>query len=159
VNTEAMREPIETLLVEDNPGDVELAKAGLRRSHLVHHVTIARNGLEALAVLRGEEPFGDAPRPSLILLDLNLPKKNGMDVLAEVKRDPSLKQIRVVVFTSSQAEEDIAQARALEADEYVTKPVELDLYFAALASIGQRHARLIHGGGESVDSGIGFPAG
>ena len=141
------REPIETLLVEDNPGDIELAKAAFNRSPIRHHVSVARNGLEALALLRREDRFADRPLPSLILLDLNLSKKNGMDVLAEVKQDPSLKQIRVVVFTSSQTEDDIAKAQKLDADEFVTKPIEINRYFAVVKSIGERHTKSVQAGG------------
>ncbi len=145
MNASITSEPIETLLVEDNPGDVELANVALKRSRIAHRVTLARNGLEALAVLHRQPPFGDARRPSLVLLDLNLPRKNGTEVLAEIKADPSLREIRVVVFTSSKAEDDVALAVALGADEYVTKPVELNCYFGALEAIGERHAQSLLG--------------
>jgi chemotaxis family two-component system response regulator Rcp1 len=138
-------ESIDTMLIEDNPGDVELAKIALKRSDFVHRLSIARDGVDALAMLRRETPFGDATRPTLVLLDLNLPKKNGLFVLAAIKADPSLKQIRVVVFTSSQATGDIEQARALGADEFVAKPIDLVQYFAAMNSIGERHAESIGG--------------
>ena len=143
MKTQISYESIETLLVEDNLGDAELATIALKRSQFVHHLSVARNGIEALAMLRSQAPFGNAPLPTLILLDLNLPKKHGLDVLADIKADPLLRQIRVVVFTSSSSDEDITIAHELGADEYVAKPLDLGEYFAAVNSIGQRHLEAI----------------
>jgi chemotaxis family two-component system response regulator Rcp1 len=119
---------LEILLVEDNPGDVDLTKASLRRSKLSNRLTVATDGEEALAILGREGQYAQFPQPDLILLDLNLPKKSGVEVLAEIKRDPTLRRIPVVIMTSSKAEEDIVRTYDLHANCYVTKPVDLDQF-------------------------------
>jgi CheY-like chemotaxis protein len=119
-----MAEPIEILLVEDSPGDVRLTQEALKEAKLANNLRIARDGIEAMAYLRGEGDVGECPRPDLILLDLNLPRKDGREVLAEIKDDPRLRRIPVVVLTTSQADEDILRAYDLHANCYITKPVD-----------------------------------
>jgi two-component system, chemotaxis family, response regulator Rcp1 len=128
-------EPIEVLLVEDNPGDVRLTREALRDGKVHNNLSVAPDGVEALAFLRRQGRYADAPRPDVILLDLNLPKKDGREVLEEIKADPSLARIPVVILTSSEAERDIAQAYALHANCYVTKPVDLDQFITVVKSI------------------------
>ena len=128
-------EPINILLVEDNPGDVRLTIEALREGKVHNHLSVARDGVEALAFLRQEAPFADAPRPDVILLDLNLPKKDGREVLAEIKADEQLRRIPVVVLTTSKAEEDILRSYALHANCYVTKPVDLEQFITVVRSI------------------------
>jgi len=116
--------PIKVLIVEDNPGDVELAKEALRETSLTLDLHVAEDGEEALDILRNEGP--EAPRTDLVLLDLNMPKKSGHEVLEEMKKDPDLRLIPVVVFTSSSAREDIEAAYDRYANCYITKPGDLD---------------------------------
>ncbi|MCK6500499.1 MAG: response regulator, partial [Nitrospira sp.] len=127
--------PIEILLVEDNPGDVRLTQEALREAKVINNLTIAKDGMEALAYLRRQGPYAHAPRPHLILLDLNLPKRDGREVLAEIKADESLKRIPVVVLTTSQDEQDILKSYNLHANCYVTKPVDLDQFIRVVRSI------------------------
>ena len=115
----------EILLVEDNPGDVRLIQEALNSSEFSSNLTVAVDGEEAMAVLRMEGEHADAPSPDLVLLDLNLPKKPGQEVLAEIKEDPQLKRIPVVVLTSSQAETDVLSSYNLQANSYVNKPVDV----------------------------------
>jgi len=132
-----MTDPIEILLVEDNPGDVELTREALHEGKIHMHLSVVSDGVEALAFLRREGKYGGAPRPDLILLDLNLPKKDGRAVLGDVKQDPALRHIPVVILTSSQAEQDIVRAYDLHANCYVTKPVDLDQFVTIVRSIEQ----------------------
>jgi CheY-like chemotaxis protein len=132
-----MTDPIQILLVEDNPGDVELTREALLDSKLHMQLSVASDGVQALAFLARTGPYADAPRPDLILLDLNLPKKDGRAVLSEIKRDPRLRAIPVVVLTSSKAEEDIARAYDLHANCFVTKPVDFDQFTTIVRSIEQ----------------------
>ena len=127
--------PIDILLVEDNPGDVRLTVEALKEGKVLNTLSVARDGVEALAFLRKAGKHGEAPRPDLILLDLNLPKKDGREVLAEIKADESLKRIPVVVLTTSQAEQDIIRSYSLYANCYITKPVDLDQFITVLQSI------------------------
>jgi chemotaxis family two-component system response regulator Rcp1 len=127
--------PIEILLVEDNPGDVRLTQEALREGKLSNNLQVARDGVEALQFLRREDPHTDAVRPDLILLDLNLPKKDGREVLAEIKQDPELRRIPVVILTTSQAEQDIIQSYDLYANCYIAKPVDLDSFIRVVKSI------------------------
>jgi CheY-like chemotaxis protein len=127
--------PIEILLVEDNPGDARLAMEGFREGKLVNNLSVAKDGVEALDFLHRRESFEDAPRPDLILLDLNLPKKDGREVLSEIKQAPDLRRIPVVVMTTSEAQEDIARSYDLQVNCYVTKPLDLDLFLEAIHSI------------------------
>jgi len=126
---------IEVLLVEDNPGDVRLTREALRDSKVRNRITVAHDGEEALQMLRREGAHANVPRPDLILLDLNLPRVNGRELLAEIKKDASLRRIPVVVLTSSRAEEDIARSYELHANAFVTKPVDLDQFLKAVRSI------------------------
>ena len=132
---EAPSNPIEILLVEDNPGDVELTREALHDSKVHMRLSVVPDGVEALAFLRREGRYADAVRPDLILLDLNLPRKGGREVLEEVKNDPSLRHIPVVILTSSQAEQDIARAYDLHANCYISKPVDLDQFITVVRSI------------------------
>lgn len=118
--------PVEILLVEDSAADVELTRQGLLEGKIANALHVARDGVEAMAFLRREPPFDDAPRPDLILLDLNLPKKDGREVLAEIKADEKLRNIPVVVLTTSQSEEDVLRVYNLCANAYMTKPVDFD---------------------------------
>jgi CheY-like chemotaxis protein len=127
--------PIEILLVEDNPGDVRLTKEALRDGKVRNNLNVAKDGVEALEFLRREGRHANAPRPDLILLDLNLPRMSGREVLAEIKQDPELSTIPVVVLTTSQAEQDIVKAYELNANCYVTKPVDLDQFITVVKSI------------------------
>jgi chemotaxis family two-component system response regulator Rcp1 len=127
--------PIELLLVEDNPGDVRLTQEALREGKVRNHLNVAVDGIEALAFLRREGQYANAPQPDLILLDLNLPKKSGREVLAEIKDDPDLRRIPVVILTVSKAEEDVLKSYNLHANCYVTKPVDLDQFLEVVKSI------------------------
>ncbi len=126
---------IEILLVEDNPGDVRLTREALKDGKIVNNLHVAEDGVEALAFLRREGKYRDAVRPELILLDLNLPKKDGREVLAEIKADEDLRRIPVVILTSSAAEQDIVKSYNLHANCYVTKPVDLDQFINVVKSI------------------------
>jgi two-component system, chemotaxis family, response regulator Rcp1 len=127
--------PVEVLLVEDNPGDVRLTREALREGKVQNNLNVTPDGVEALAYLRRQGPYADAPRPDLILLDLNLPRKDGREVLEELKDDPALSNIPVVVLTSSQAEQDILRAYQLRANCYITKPVDLEQFIHVVQSI------------------------
>lgn len=128
-------EPIQILMVEDNEGDVVLTTQALKAAKVGNNINVVQDGVEALAFLRREAPYADAPVPDLILLDLNLPRKDGREVLEEIKADPLLRRIPVVVLTSSKAEQDIAQAYDLHANCYVTKPVGIKTLMEVVKSI------------------------
>lgn len=127
--------PVEILLVEDNPGDVRLTREALKEGKVRNNLSVVTDGVEALAYLRREGKYAEAVRPDLILLDLNLPRRDGREVLAEIKADTRLRLIPVVILTSSQAEQDIARAYDLHANCYVTKPVDLDQFIKVVNSI------------------------
>jgi two-component system response regulator len=127
--------PIEILLVEDNSGDARLTVEILRDAKVHNHLRHVGDGVEALEFLRRTGKYQDVPRPDLILLDLNLPRKDGREVLAEIKTDENLKRIPVVVLTSSDAEEDILRAYNLSANCYVTKPVDFDQFLKVVKTI------------------------
>jgi CheY-like chemotaxis protein len=127
--------PIEILLVEDNPGDVRLTREVLRDGKVNNHLNVVQDGTEALAFLYRQGNYASAPRPDLILLDLNLPKKDGREVLVTIKGDNSLRRIPVVILTTSQAEEDILRAYNLHSNCYITKPVDLDQFIRIVKSI------------------------
>ncbi len=135
MNARSRDHGIEILLVEDNPGDVRLTKEALKEGKILNNLNVVTDGVEAVAFLRREGNYTSAPRPELILLDLNLPKKDGREVLAEIKKDPSLKLIPVVILTSSAAEQDIVKSYNLHANCYVTKPVDLDQFIEVVKSI------------------------
>ena len=126
---------IQVLLVEDNPGDVRLTKEALKEGKLLNQLTVVGDGVEALSFLRKQGIYADAPQPELILLDLNLPKKDGREVLAEIKADPDLRRIPVVVLTTSSSEEDILKIYDLHANCYITKPVDLEQFMGVVKSI------------------------
>lgn len=126
---------IEILLVEDSPSDTELTIEALAEAKVANHLSSVHDGVEALAFLRQENQYARAPRPDLILLDLNLPRKDGREVLAELKADPQLKTIPVVVLTSSSADEDVLRAYELQCNCYITKPVVFKDFLAVVRSI------------------------
>ncbi|MBN1310670.1 MAG: response regulator [Anaerolineae bacterium] len=127
--------PVEILLVEDNPGDVRLTQEALKEGKLYNTLRIVHDGIEALAYLRCEGAYADVARPDLILLDLNLPRKDGREVLAEIKGDDKLKRIPVVVLTTSEAERDILHTYDLHANCYITKPVDLEQFIRIFQQI------------------------
>jgi chemotaxis family two-component system response regulator Rcp1 len=127
--------PAEILLVEDNPGDVRLTQEALKEGKVLNNLHVVEDGVEAMAFLRQEGQYADVPRPDVILLDLNLPRKNGREVLAEVKADEDLRRIPVVILTVSQAEEDILKSYDLNGNCYVTKPLDLDQFIKVVKSI------------------------
>jgi chemotaxis family two-component system response regulator Rcp1 len=127
--------PAEILLVEDNPADVRLTREALNSDRLWNNLSVAKDGVEAMAYLRQEGKFAAAPRPDLILLDLNLPKKDGREVLAEIKADPNLMRIPVIVLTTSDAEDDILKTYGMHANCFVTKPVDLRQFMKVVKSI------------------------
>lgn len=135
METRLMGRPVEFLLAEDNPGDVRLTKEALRESKISNNLNVVPDGVEAMAFLHREGKYAGAPRPDVILLDLNLPKKDGREVLAEVKADPSLRLIPVVIITSSEAEQDVLKTYELYANCYVTKPVDLEQFIKVIQSI------------------------
>jgi two-component system, chemotaxis family, response regulator Rcp1 len=128
-------QPIEILLVEDNPGDVELAREALETGKVRNTLHVVSDGEAAMAFLRRTGKYAGVPRPELILLDLNLPRKDGREVLAEIKSDPDLKRIPVVVLTTSKAEEDILKSYNLHANCFVTKPIELNQFIKVVQAI------------------------
>ena len=127
--------PIEILLVEDNPGDVRLTVEGLKESKVRNNLHVARDGVEAMEFLHREGQHSSAVRPDLILLDLNLPRMDGREVLLEIKSDPKLKTIPVVVLTTSRAEHDVLRSYELQANCYITKPVDLEQFITVVKSI------------------------
>jgi CheY-like chemotaxis protein len=127
--------PVEILLVEDNPGDVDLTREALEIGKLSNTLHVVSDGEAAMAFLRREGQYAKAPRPDLVLLDLNLPRKNGREVLAEIKSDANLKRIPVVILTTSKAEEDILKTYNLHANCYVTKPMDLDQFIKVVKAI------------------------
>jgi CheY-like chemotaxis protein len=127
--------PIEILLVEDNPGDARLTREALRDARVRNNLHVVSDGVEALAFLRRQGKHASAPLPDLILLDLNLPKKDGREVLGEIKNHDEFKHIPVVILTTSQAERDIVESYRLRANAYVTKPVDLEQFLKVVQSI------------------------
>ena len=127
---------IEVLLVEDSPGDVRLTQEAFFAANRAVRLNVARDGVEAMAFLLRKDPYADAPRPDLILLDLNLPKMDGREVLALIKEDDSLKLIPTVILTTSDAEADIVKSYQLQANCYLSKPVELEAFEGLVRSIG-----------------------
>lgn len=127
--------PIEILLVEDNPDDAALTMDTLKSGKIRNNVNLVEDGVDAMCYLRREAPYAEARRPDLVLLDLQLPRKNGREVLAEMKEDANLKRIPVVIMTTSSAEQDIFESYNLHANCYITKPVELDDFINAVRKI------------------------
>ena len=130
-----MVRPIEVLLVEDDPGDVLMTREAFEDHKVGNRMHVVSDGVEALRFLRREDPHAQAPRPNLILLDLNLPGKDGREVLSEIKQDPALAHIPVVVLTTSEAEEDILRSYQLHANAYVPKPVDFDRFIDVVRQI------------------------
>jgi len=127
--------PIEILLVEDNPGDVRLTQEALKDAKVLNKLHVVNDGIDAMAFLRQRGKYLNTVRPDLVLLDLNLPRKDGREVLAEIKVDPDLKRIPVVILTMSKAEEDIIKTYELHANCYITKPVDLGRFLEVVKSI------------------------
>ncbi len=127
--------PIEILLVEDNPGDARLTREALKDCRVLNHLWTVEDGEQAMAFLRREGEHADRPRPDLILLDLNMPRKDGREVLAEIKADESLKRIPVVILTTSQAEVDVLTTYNMHANAYVTKPVDFNQFIKVIQQI------------------------
>lgn len=125
----------EILLVEDNPGDVRLTLEASKENKMFNNISIVNDGVKALAFLRREGDYSNAPRPDIILLDLNLPKKDGREVLAEIKADDNLKNIPTIILTTSQSDEDILKAYGLNANCYITKPVDFEQFIRVVKSI------------------------
>lgn len=135
MNSRSVVKPIEILLVEDNPGDVRLTQEVLREGKIRNHLNVVEDGEKAIAFLNRAAPYHQAPHPNLILLDLNLPRRNGLEVLKIIKTDAALKHIPVVVFTTSQAEEDIMNAYNHYANCYITKPIDLEQFIKSVRYI------------------------
>ncbi|HEY8546824.1 MAG TPA: response regulator [Acidimicrobiales bacterium] len=135
--------PIEILLVEDDPGDTLITTEALQRSRVTNNLNCVANGEEALAYLRRDGEYATAVRPDLVLLDLNLPRRDGREVLAEVKSDEGLRRIPVVVLTTSQAEEDVLRSYDLHANAYVTKPVDFDRFVDVVRSIDEFYFTIV----------------
>lgn len=134
---------IDVLLVEDDPGDVVMTREALAESQVSTRLHVASNGEDALRFLRREAPHEDAPRPGLVLLDLNLPRVGGREVLAEVKGDPDLRRIPVVVLTTSQSEEDILSSYDLHANAFVTKPVDFDRFLEVVRQVDEVYVSVV----------------
>jgi two-component system, chemotaxis family, response regulator Rcp1 len=126
---------ISILMVEDNPADVRLTREAFREGKLHNVLNVVKDGVEAMAFLRRQPPYHDVQRPQLILLDLNLPRKDGREVLAEIKSDPTLRRIPVVVLTTSHSEADVLKSYDLHANSYITKPIDLDTFMHTIRSI------------------------
>jgi len=136
MNTETYgSRPVEILLVEDSPSDTEFTIEALKEGKVANHLSVVEDGVQAMKFLRRENQFVQAPRPDLILLDLNLPRKDGREVLTELKADPDLKTIPVVVLTTSRAEEDVLRSYQLQANCYITKPVDFKQFLEVVRSI------------------------
>ena len=135
MSTASLGRPVSILLVEDNPGDVRLTQEALKESKVLNNLSVVADGVEAMAYLRREREYAAAILPDLILLDLNLPKKDGREVLEEIKSDPALRCIPVVILTTSTAEQDILRSYDLHANCYVTKPVDLEQFIKVVQTI------------------------
>ena len=135
MSTGTSGKPIEILLVEDDAGDVRLTLEAFKSAKVLNHLSVAEDGVEALAFLRRQGKYAKAPFPDLILLDLNLPRKDGRAVLAEIKTDPNLKRIPVVVLTTSQDEQDVLRAYDTHANCYISKPVDLKQFLSVIEAI------------------------
>jgi len=133
--TGTQAEPVEILLAEDNPGDAKLTRKALEQGNIINNLHVVTDGVEALEYLRQEGEYADKPRPDLMLLDLNMPRKDGREVLEAIKTDADLRRIPVVVMTSSEAEEDIVQSYDLHANAYLTKPIDFDGFLDVVGSI------------------------
>jgi two-component system, chemotaxis family, response regulator Rcp1 len=128
---------VEILLVEDNPSDVILTQIAMRECKIANHLQVASDGEQALRILRGLDEYANSPRPDLILLDLNLPRMDGRELLAELKADESLRTIPVVVLTTSDAERDVVQSYELHANAYITKPIDMDQFVRVVRALDE----------------------
>lgn len=135
MNQDTNGRPVEILLVEDNPGDVRLTREALKEAKVRNNLSVVSDGVEAMAFLHRDGGYAAVPRPDIVLLDLNLPKKDGRQVLAEVKADPNLRRIPVVILTTSKAEEDILKTYDLHANCFISKPVDFDQFIRVVQSI------------------------
>jgi chemotaxis family two-component system response regulator Rcp1 len=135
VSQRASRATIEVLLVEDSPGDIRLTREAFYDANTAIHVNVATDGVDAMAFLRRKGDQADAPRPAIILLDLNLPRMDGREVLAQIKADPSLRTIPTIILTTSEANADIVRSYELQANSYLTKPVQLEKFESLVRSI------------------------
>jgi two-component system, chemotaxis family, response regulator Rcp1 len=134
---------IEILLIDDNPGDVRLTIEALKSGRILNRVSVATDGVEALAFLHREGIYVNSPKPDLILLDLNMPRKDGREVLDEIKNDPVLKIIPVIVLTTSEAEQDIVKTYMLHANCFITKPIKVEEFFRVIRTLENLWLRLI----------------
>lgn len=132
---QCMAKAVDILLVEDNPGDADLAREALENSKISNNLYVVEDGVEAMAFIKRSDKYANAPRPDLILLDLNLPRMDGREVLSEIKKDDCLKQIPVVILTTSKAEEDVLRSYNLHANCYITKPIAFDQFMKVVESI------------------------
>ena len=135
MNTQIQDRPVIILMVEDNPTDVLIAREGLLGAQMFNTLHVADDGIEALDFLRQRGKYTAAPRPDLIILDLNMPRKNGQEVLAEIKADEDLKEIPVIILTTSKSQEDISKAYGLHANCYISKPVDFDEFTKVVQTI------------------------
>jgi two-component system, chemotaxis family, response regulator Rcp1 len=143
MNRSLPSEPVQILLVEDSPGDIRLTREVLRDARIANELHIVGDGEHAMAFLRGEGEYAGKPRPDLILLDLNLPRKDGREVLAELRDDPVLHLIPVIVLTTSAAEQDVMRSYDLKAACYITKPIDLDEFISVVRSIEAFWLRIV----------------
>jgi CheY-like chemotaxis protein len=150
-------QPIEILLVEDNTADVRLTEEALKEGKVRNRLHVARDGEEALAILRRQGSHAGHPRPDLILLDLNLPRKDGREVLSEIKADESLRRIPVVVLTTSRADEDVLRSYHLHANCYIAKPVELDQFLSVIRTIDHFWLNVVTLPPDGVDASRAHP--
>jgi len=135
MSTDQMNRPVKILLIEDNEADVRLTKEGIKEAKMLNDLYVVNDGIKAMDFLNHKGEFEDMPVPDLILLDLNLPKKDGREVLEEIKKDPELKQIPVVILTTSEAEQDILKSYKLHANCYVTKPIGINQFVDVIKAI------------------------
>jgi CheY-like chemotaxis protein len=135
MNANHLRRPVEILLVEDSPGDVRLTVEALKEGKVRNNLHVVKDGVQAMGFLRQTAPYAEMPHPDLVLLDLNLPKKDGREVLAEIKADPRLRRLPIVVLTTSDAEVDVLKAYDLHANCYIKKPVELESFIRVVQCI------------------------